>query len=115
MAESNSLFSGMPPKDWVHLKLTKKLTIINAQKKSQDLDIGTILYGIPTATKGKYIYTTEGVNYELVVGKNAEIYVDKNDNNSDSDKTRNQQFGSYMFVGGALLLTYIVYKIIKSK
>jgi hypothetical protein len=115
MAESNSLFSGMPPKDWVHLKLTKKLTIINAQKKAEDINVGAVLYGIPTATKGKYIYNTEGVNYELVVGKNAEIYVDKNDNNSDSDKTQNQKFGSYMFVGGALLLTYIVYKIIKSK
>ena len=109
------MVSGLPPKDWVQLKLTKKLTIINAQNKAEDIDIGAVLYGFPTATKGKYIYTTEGINYELVVGKNAEIYVDKNDNNSDSDKTQNQKFGSYMFVGGALLLTYIVYKIIKSK
>jgi hypothetical protein len=115
MADSNSMFSGLPPKELVQLKLTKKLTIINAQKKAEDINVGAVLYGIPTATKGKYIYNTEGVNYELVVGKNAEIYVDKNDNNSDSDKTQNQKFGSYMFVGGALLLTYIVYKIIKSK
>jgi hypothetical protein len=115
MADSNSKIGGVPPSKMVQLKLTKKLTIINAQKKAEDINVGAVLYGIPTATKGKYIYNTEGVNYELVVGKNAEIYVDKNDNNSDSDKTQNQKFGSYMFVGGALLLTYIVYKIIKSK
>jgi hypothetical protein len=115
MADSNYMESGLPPKEWVQLKLTKKLTIINAQNKAEDIDVGAVLYGIPTETKGKYIYRTQGINYELVVGKNAEIYTNNNANNSDLKKMQNQQLGSYMFVGGILLLTYIAYKLIKEK
>jgi hypothetical protein len=50
-----------------------------------------------------------------VVGKNARIYTNNNANNSDLKKMQNQQLGSYMFVGGILLLTYIAYKLIKEK
>lgn len=111
----DSILSGLPPKELVQLKLTKKLTIINAQNKAEDIDIGEILYAYPTASKGKYIYRTEGVNYELMVGKNAEIFTNTNANNSDLKKMQNQQLGSYMFVGGILLLSFIAYKLIKEK
>jgi hypothetical protein len=115
MADSNYIVSGLPPKEWVQLKLTKKLTIINAQNKAEDIDVGAVLYGIPTETKGKYIYRTEGVNYELMVGKNAEIFTNTNANNSDLKKMQNQQLGSYMFVGAIVVLSYIAYKVIVKK
>ena len=115
MADSNYMVSGLPPKEWVRLELTKKLTIINAQNKAEDIDIGAVLYGSPTETKGKYIYRTQGINYELVVGKNARIYTNNNANNSDLKKMQNQQLVSYMFVGAIIILFFIAYKLIKEK
>jgi len=103
------------PKGMVQLKLTKELTIINAQKKAENLSVGTLLYASPSKKIGTYIYETEGVPYELVTGKNAEIYTDTKENNSDLKKMQNQQLGSYMFVGAIIILSYIAYKLIKEK
>lgn len=74
------------PKGAVQLKLTKPLTVINAQGVKYINEVGTILYATPLQTiaaNNAYIYTTEGKVYFLTVGVNAELY-SATENNSNS-------------------------------
>jgi hypothetical protein len=79
-------FSATGPKGAVQLKLTKPLTVINAQGAKYINEMGTILYATPletVAANNAYIYTTEGKGYILTVGVNAELY-SATENNSNS-------------------------------
>lgn len=83
--------------------------------------------GFVIGSKGVVYYTQTGMigapvgtlkKLPLVLGQDVEIFTDNTGTNTkpiyDSD-IKKEKMGSYMFVGGILLLTYIVYKIIKTK
>lgn len=83
--------------------------------------------GFVLGSKGVVFYTQTGMigapkgtlkQVPLVIGQDIEILTDNSGTNTkpiyDSD-IKKEKMGSYMFVGGILLLTYIVYKIIKTK
>lgn len=55
-----------------------------------------------------------GKKLPLTLGTDINIVEDDTDSIKDEDSKRKQQ-GKFIFIGGALLLTYLVYKIIKSK
>lgn len=65
------------PKGAVQLKLTKPLTIINAQGKNEIIAVGGNVWGIPLQTiaaNNSYLYETQGRTYVLTVGVNATLY-----------------------------------------
>lgn len=65
------------PKGAVQLKLTKPLTIINAQGKNEIIAVGGVVWGIPLQTisaNNSYLYETQGRTYVLTVGVNATLY-----------------------------------------
>ena len=96
----------------------------------KDLNLGGI--GIVAVTKkkgdvfavsdtqpvgGKILFYDElgtGKKLPLVLGTDVNIIEDDTDSVKDEDLKRKKQ-GKLIFLGGALLLTYLVYKIIKSK
>ena len=96
----------------------------------KDLNLGGI--GIVAVTKkkgdvfevsdtqpvgGKILFYDEfgtGKKLPLVLGTDVNITEDDTDSVMDEESKRKQK-GKYIFIGGALLLTYLVYKIIKSK
>ena len=58
------------PKGAVQLKLTKPLTIINAQGKNEIIAVGGVVWGIPLQTiaaNNSYLYETQGRTYVLTV------------------------------------------------
>ena len=96
----------------------------------KDLNLGGI--GIVAVTKkkgdvfelpdeqpvgGKILFYNElgtGKKLPLVLGTDINIVEENKDSGMDEESKRKQQ-GKYIFIGGALLLTYLIYKIIKSK
>jgi len=96
----------------------------------KDLNLGGI--GIVAVTKkkgdvfevpdtqpvgGKILFYDEfgtGKKLPLVLGTDISIVEENKDSVMDEDSKRKKQ-GKLIFLGGALLLTYLVYKIIKSK
>ncbi len=81
-ADGSASVSG--PKGAVQLKLTKPLTITNAQGKNQTIAAGVVLFAMPLisiAANNSYLYQTEGRVYILTLGVNAELY-----NPSSSEK-----------------------------
>jgi len=78
------------PKGAVQLKLTKPLTIINAQGKNEIIAVGGVVWGIPLQTiaaNNSYLYETQGRTYVLTVGVNATLYnPSSKEDNSESMK-----------------------------
>ncbi len=98
------------PKGMVQLKLTKPLTVTNAQGKNEINEVGTVVLAIPMqniAASNSYLYERENRVYILTIGVNAELYNEALDN-------KKKKGGALMLVGFALL-AYVVYKIIESK
>lgn len=98
------------PKGAVQLKLTKPLTVTNAQGKNEIREVGAVVYAMPLQTiaaSNSYLYNTENRVYILTVGVNAEIYNQELDN-------KKKKGGAIMLVGFALI-AYVVYKIIGTK
>jgi hypothetical protein len=94
----------------VRLRLTKPLTVTNAQGQPYDLKVGAVIFAkpIPSIVKSNsYIFETEGKSYILTVGVNAELYNEALDN-------KKKKGGAIMLVGFALI-AYVVYKIIGTK
>ena len=94
----------------VRLRLTKVLTVINAQGQPSDWQVGATILArpIPSIVKSNsYIFETEGKPYILTIGVNAELYNEALDN-------KKKKGGAIMLVGFALI-AYVVYKIIGSK
>lgn len=99
--------------------------VADTYKKGDIFDIEN--QGFVFGGKGVVYYTQTGLigapvgtlkKLPLVLGEDVEILWDDSGTNTkpiyDSD-IKKEKMGSYMFVGGILLLTYIVYKIIKTK
>lgn len=107
-ADGKAGFAG--PIAAVQLKLTKPLTVTNAQGKNEIKEVGTVIYAIPMqniAASNSYLYETDNRVYILTIGVNAELYNEALDN-------KKKKGGAIMLVGFALI-AYVVYKIIGSK
>jgi len=78
------------PKGAVQLKLTKPLTVTNAQGKNEIREVGAVVYAMPLQTiaaSNSYLYTTENRVYILTVGVNASLYnPSSKENNSEQSK-----------------------------
>lgn len=107
---NDDYFSAAGPEGATRLRLTKVLTVINAQGQPDDLKVGAVVFArpIPSIVKSNsYIFETEGKSYILTVGVNAEFYNEELDN-------KKKKGGAIMLVGFALI-AYVVYKIIGTK
>jgi hypothetical protein len=97
------------PKGAVQLKLTKPLTITNAQGKNEIIDKGGIVWGMPLqsiAANNSYLYQTEGRVYVLTIGVNAELY-----NPSSSPKKGEESKNGFpvSVIGLGLIAIVIIY------
>jgi len=77
---NDDYFSATGPAGATQLKLTKVLTVKNAQGQNTNYEVGSVVWAFPiqSITKSNsYIFTTEGQAYILTIGVNAEIYNEK--------------------------------------
>ena len=101
------------PKGAVQLKLTKPLTIINAQGKNQIIAAGGVVWAMPLisiAENNSYLYETEGRTYVLTVGKNAELYKASSIENKNE---KSQKGIPVSVIGLGLIAIVIIYTINK--
>lgn len=99
-----------PPIEGItRLKVTKPFIYINAQSKPTEMEVGSILWGRPTSDKNVFIYVTEGRNYNLILGENAEIFTQSKQNPPNSQSKK----GGVLMILGVALGAYVIYNLFK--
>ena len=97
------------PKGAVQLKLTKPLTIINAQGKNEIIAVGGVVWGIPLQTiaaNNSYLYETQGRTYVLTVGVNATLY---NPSSKEDNSEKPKKGFPVSVIGFGLIAIVIIY------
>jgi hypothetical protein len=97
------------PKGAVQLKLTKPLTIINAQGKNEIIAVGGVVWGIPLQTiaaNNSYLYETQGRTYVLTVGVNATLY---NPSSKEDNSEQPKKGFPVSVIGFGLIAIVIIY------
>ena len=97
------------PKGAVQLKLTKPLTIINAQGKNEIIAVGGVVWGIPLQTiaaNNSYLYETQGRTYVLTVGVNATLY---NPSSKEDNSEQPKKGFPLSVIGFGLIAIVIIY------
>ena len=97
------------PKGAVQLKLTKPLTIINAQGKNEIIAVGGVVWGIPLQTiaaNNSYLYETQGRTYVLTVGVNATLY---NPSSKEDNSEQPKKGFPVSVIGLGLIAIVIIY------
>ena len=97
------------PKGAVQLKLTKPLTIINAQGKNEIIAVGGVVWGIPLQTiaaNNSYLYETQGKTYVLTVGVNATLY---NPSSKEDNSEQPKKGFPVSVIGLGLIAIVIIY------
>lgn len=97
------------PKGAVQLKLTKPLTVTNAQGEKSMNNVGTVVFARPLQTiaaNNSYLYETEGRVYVLTVGVNAELY---NPSSKEDNSEQPKKGFPVSVIGLGLIAIVIIY------
>jgi hypothetical protein len=93
----------------VQLKLTKPLTVTNAQGKNEIIEVGAVVYAMPLQTiaaSNSYLYTTENRVYILTVGVNATLY---NPSSKENNSEQSKKSFPFSVIGLGLIAIVIIY------